>query len=58
MDVFYSQTHFVKPWSPFLRNLFELSIILLNEACECLLVDERNMELHHEPIDQMNEIMA
>ena len=58
MNVFHRQASLVQPWHLFTRHYAELSCFVLYEAGESLLVDQLYVELHHEKVDQMDQVVT
>lgn len=58
MNIFDRQAHLVEEWFLVLEDMSETAFFILDKASECFLVNESNMELHHIPIDEMDEVMA
>ena len=58
MNVLHLSAHQVKVWFFVCERFLEGAVLILYETCERIFIDQSHMELHHEPIDKMNQIMA
>ena len=58
MNVFHRQACLVQPWHLFTWHDAELACFVLHEAGEGLLVDQFDVKLHHEKVDQMDQVMT
>ena len=58
MNVIHLSAHQVKIRFFVRKRNLKGAVLILDEACERIFINEFHMELHHEPIDKMNQIMA
>ena len=54
MNVLHLSADHVKIWFFVCECFLKSTIVFLDKACERGFIDQRHMELHHEPIDKMN----